>query len=96
MRFALCLCRTLVGFLEEGSTYLSMIVITGATIQAAENPAVASAASLNPKFLVFHTRGSVNGSARAGARVTVFEDTSILDVEIPTPGTLGAILRSLD
>jgi hypothetical protein len=39
-------------------TYLSIIVIIGATITAAEAAATRSAPSLNPRFLVFHLRGS--------------------------------------
>lgn len=52
-----------------------MTVIRGATVVAAVAPDTKSAANRRPKFLVFHTRTSVNGSFNA-AFDTDFIDAS--------------------
>lgn len=49
----------------RGITNLSMTVIRGATIVAAQNPDAKSEANLRPKFLVFHTLGSSRGASAA-------------------------------
>ena len=69
-------------------TYLSIIVIKGATKVAAASPEQASAANLNPKFFVFQFLASATGSATFGARVGVVEDASrfIVVVGGSTPG----------
>jgi hypothetical protein len=72
-----------------------MIVINGATNVAALAPETKSAASRRPRFLVFHTRGSANGSVRVGARVTVLESMSIFGAGDPGLGTGGVIVKSL-
>jgi hypothetical protein len=64
-----------------------MIVINGATNVAALAPETKSAASRRPRFLVFHTRGSANGSVMVGVRVTVLELMSIFGASGPSPGT---------
>ena len=74
--------------------YLSMIVIRGATMEAAANPETASEASLNPRFFVSHFFCSVaKGSATFEARVTVF-DGSMVDGN-STSGVAGVISGSL-
>lgn len=60
---------------KEKLAYLSMTVIIGATVVAAVAPEIKSAANRRPRFFVFHTRTSVNGSFKA-AFVTVLADVS--------------------
>ena len=57
---------------QRVETYLSMIVIIGATIVAAVAPDTKSTPNLYGRFFVFHSRGSAIGSASSGLRVTVF------------------------
>lgn len=57
MRSPLCLCKVIVSHraIDRGArTYLSMIVITGATIEAALAAAAKSVAIRRPRFFVFH------------------------------------------
>ena len=77
------------GTRKSGRMYLSIIVIKGATIEAAANPEKASDANLNPRFFVFHFLCSIaKGSAAFGVRVRVFDDASRLIVVFgaSTPG----------
>ena len=59
-----------------GVADLSIIVIKGATIEAAVKPDTASDASLNPKFFVFHFLCSFEVSVTLGVLVIVFEGSS--------------------
>lgn len=62
---------------RKDMTHLSMIVIKGATIEAAVNPETASDANLNPRFFVFHFLFSIgSGSTTLGARVIVLDGAS--------------------
>ena len=58
--------------------YLSITVITGATIEAAANPETASDANLSPKFFVFHFLCSNAASGTFEVRVKDFGDSSRL------------------
>ena len=76
-----------------------MTVMSGATIVAAENPAMPSDANRSPKFFVFHTAGSfISVVGAGGVRVVIaFEDASILTLGVvgtPTPRIRGVILDS--
>ena len=65
---------------RKGRPYLSIIVIKGATIEAAANPENASDANLNPRFFVLYFLSTAKGSVVFGARVTAFEDGSKFNV----------------
>jgi hypothetical protein len=69
-------------------TYLSIIVIKGATVEAAAIPESASDANLSPRFLVFHFLVSIDKDARNfEVRVTAFAEASrIAGAGEHTPG----------
>jgi hypothetical protein len=69
-------------------THLSMIVIKGATREAAANPETASDASLKPRFFVFHVLCSFAKGSATFVRTRGFADASrsIVVVGDSTPG----------
>jgi hypothetical protein len=70
---------------RNGRPYLSIIVIKGATVEAAANPENASDANLNPRFFVLYFLSIAKGSVVFGARVIAFEDGSNFNVVVGEP-----------
>jgi hypothetical protein len=70
IRFGSC------GGKKQEYTYLSIITIMGATIDAAVNPETQSEANRRPRFFVFHTFASAGDSGTLGVRGMLFGGTS--------------------
>jgi hypothetical protein len=77
-----------------GLTNLSIIVMIGAALAAAEAALIVSTPSLKPRFWVFHFRGIVTPFS-AFVDTTVVEPDSIAEIGGFTRGNSLAISRSL-